>query len=192
MHPIVRDGIYSELSRAERAQGHRRAAELLAEQPGARARVAQHLLVSEPAADGWVVERLVEAARAAGKQGAPESEAIFLRRALAEPPPPGDRSGLLLDLGMAEASAGLADWPEHLQQAVDAAPNAGGSRRGSAWCWRTRSAALSASRRRSRFSIARRRRSMPASSELALQLEAAAVIPGINDPATAPSVAAPP
>ena len=38
--------------------------------------------------------------------------------------PPGDRAGLLLDLGMAEASAGLADWPEHLQRAVDAAPNA--------------------------------------------------------------------
>ena len=35
VHPLVRDGIYSELSRAERAQGHRRAAELLAEQAGA-------------------------------------------------------------------------------------------------------------------------------------------------------------
>jgi predicted ATPase len=31
VHPIVRHGIYSELSSAERAQGHRRAAELLAE-----------------------------------------------------------------------------------------------------------------------------------------------------------------
>ena len=132
IHPIVRSGIYSELSGAERAQGHRRAARLLAEQPGADERVAKHLLVSEPAGDGWVVERLVEAACAAGKQGAPESEAVFLRRALAEPPPPGDRSALLLDLGMAEASAGLADWPEHLQQAVDTAPNADGSRRCSA------------------------------------------------------------
>ena len=40
---------------------------LLAEQPGATERVAKHLLASEPAADGWVVERLVEAARAAGE-----------------------------------------------------------------------------------------------------------------------------
>src|SRR5205814_2079794 len=124
VHPLVRDGIYSELSSAQRAQGHRRAAELLAGQPGADARVAEHLLVSEPAGDRWVVERLVEAACAAGKQGAPESEAVFLRRALAEPPPAGDRSALLLDLGIAEASAGLADWREHLQQAVDAAPDA--------------------------------------------------------------------
>src|SRR6266545_2142948 len=71
VHPIVRSGIYSELSSAERAQGHRRAAGLLAEQPGASERVAQHLLVSEPAADGWVVERLLEAACAARQQGAP-------------------------------------------------------------------------------------------------------------------------
>ena len=131
IHPIVRSGIYSELSSAERAQGHRRAAELLAEQPGAHERVAKHLLVSEPAGDGWVVERLVEAACAAGKQGAPESEAVFLRRALAEPPPPGDRSALLLDLGMAEASAGLADWPEHLQAGRRRRAGRRGSRRGS-------------------------------------------------------------
>jgi predicted ATPase len=72
VHPIVRSGIYSELSSAERAQGHGRAARLLAELPGASERVAQHLLVSEPAGDGWVVEQLVEAACAAGKHGAPE------------------------------------------------------------------------------------------------------------------------
>ena len=122
VHPIVRNGIYSELSSADRAHGHRRAAELLAEEPGASARVAQHLLFSEPAGDGWAVERLVEAACTAGKHGSPDSEAVFLRRALAEPPPPDERSALLLDLGMAEACAGLADWAEHLEQAVDTAP----------------------------------------------------------------------
>ena len=31
---------------------------------------------------------------------------------------------MLLDLGMAEANAGLADWAEHLQLAMDTAPNA--------------------------------------------------------------------
>ena len=116
---------------------------------------------SEPAADGWVVERLVEAARAAAEAGAPESEAVFLRRALAEPPPPGDRSALLLELGMAEASAGLAGWPEHLQRAVDTAPNPRQPPT-QPWCWGSRSAALSASPRRSRSSIVRRRRSIPA------------------------------
>ena len=123
-HPIVRGGIYSELSGAERAQAHRRAARLLADRPGASQRVAKHLLASEPAGDGWVVDRLVAAASAAGRLGAPDSEAIFLRRALAEPPPAGDRSALLLDLGMAEAIAGRADWVQHLQAAVDSAPTA--------------------------------------------------------------------
>ena len=108
---------------------------------------------------------------------------------LAEPPPPSDRSALLLDLGMAEASAGLAGWPEHLQEAVDAAPNAAAAADAQPGCWRSRSAARSASRRRSRFSIARVVRSMPATAELALQLEAAAVVAGMNDPATAPSLA---
>ena len=188
VHPIVRNGIYSELTSAERAQGHRRAAELLAEQPGASARVAQHLLVSEPAGDGWAVERLVEAACTAEKQGCPDSEAVFLRRALAEPPPPADRAALLLDLGMAEASAGLADWATHLEQAVDTAPNAEtagvvalvlglalsrAQRFGEAVTMLDRAAAS--------FAIP--------DSDLALALEAAAVVAALNDPLTAPSVA---
>ena len=188
VHSIVRSGIYSELSSAERAQGHRRAARLLAEQPGAADRVAQHLLVSEPTGDGWVVEQLVEAACAAGKHGAPESEAVLLRRALAEPPPPDDRSALLLDLGMAEASAGLADWPEHLQMAVDTAPNVVAA----AEAAMVLALALSRAQRLSEaVDVLDRAASSldPRHSELALLLEAAAVVPGLNDPATAPSLA---
>ncbi len=188
IHPIVRSGIYSELSGAERAQSHRRAARLLAEQPGAYERVAQHLLVSEPAADGWVVERLVEAARAAARNGAPESAAVFLRRALDEPPPPDEQLGLLLELGMAEASAGLAEWPEHLQRAIDAAPDA------AAAAGPAMMLALALSRAQ-RFAEAVEVLDRASSSlderhsELALLLEAAAVVAGINDPVTAPSVA---
>jgi DNA-binding CsgD family transcriptional regulator len=188
VHPLIRNGIYFELSSAERAQGHHRAAQLLAEQPGADARVAEHLLVSEPAADDWVVDRLVEAAGAAGKQGAHESEAVFLRRALAEPPPPGDRSALLLDLGMAEASAGLPGWPEHLQQAVDAAPNPAAA----AEAAMVLAHALSRAHRYTEAVEVLDRTSSALDSrhvELALQLEAAAVLPALNDPVTAPSVA---
>ena len=188
VHPIVRSGIYSELSSAERARGHRRAAELLSKQPGAHEHVAKHLLVSDPAADGWVVERLLEAARAARQHGAPESEAVFLRRVLAEPPPPGERSGLLLDLGMAEASAGLAGWPEHLQQAVDAAPNAALA----AEAAMVLAHALSRAQRYTQAVEVLDRASSALDSghaELALQLEAAAVLPTLNDPVTGPSVA---
>ena len=187
VHPLVRDGIYSELSSSERAQGHRRAAELFAEQPGADARVAEHLLVSELAGDHWAVEQLVAAARAARKQGAPDSEAVFLRRALAEPPPPGDRSALLLDLGMAEASAGLAGWPEHLQQAVDTAPGA----EAAAEAAMVLAHALSRAHRYAEAVEVLDRASSALDSrsdELALQLDAAAVLPALNDPVTAPSV----
>ncbi len=188
VHPIVRSGIYSELTSAERAQGHRRAARLLAEQPGANERVARHLLSSEPAADGWVVERLVEAARAAARNGAPESAAVFLRRAIAEPPPPGEQWGLLLELGKAEVSAGLDGWPEHLQRAVDAAPNA----EAAAGAARALASALNRSQRSAEAVEVLDRASTALDSrhgELALQLEAAAVVAGMNDPATAPSVA---
>jgi DNA-binding CsgD family transcriptional regulator len=186
IHPIVRSGIYSDLSSAERSQSHRRAAELLAEQPGAEARVAEHLLATEPAADSWVVERLVKAARTAAKQGAPEVEATFLRRALAEPPR-GDRSALLLDLGMAEASAGLGDWREHLQNAVDAAPDPASAAEASLVLAHALSggqqypAAVEALDRAAATLGAPR-------SELGLQLEAAAVMAEFNDPATMPPV----
>ena len=187
-HPIVRSGVYAELSSAERARGHRRAARLLAEQPGAAEHVAQHLLVSEPAGDRWVVDQLVEAAYAAAKQGAPESEAAFLRRALAEPPPPGERSALLLELGMAEASVGLPDWHEHLQQAAHTAPDAAAA----ADAAMVLGLALS---RAQRFAEAvdvldRAAASLePGHAELALVLEGAAVVAGMNDAVTGSSVA---
>jgi DNA-binding CsgD family transcriptional regulator len=188
VHPLVRNGIYSELSASERARGHRRAADLLAEEPGTAARVAEHLLASEPVGDGWVVERLVAAARAAEKQGATESAAVFLRRALAEPPP-GDRSALLLDLGMAEASAGLGGWRDHLQEAVDAAPDPVSAAEASL----VLAHALSGSQQYAAAvdALDRAAATLDAPrSELGLQLEAAAVIAEFNDPSTMPPVSA--
>jgi DNA-binding CsgD family transcriptional regulator len=120
-HPIVLSGLYSELSGAERAQGHRDAALLLEEQPGSEERVAQHLLASAPAADAWSVDRLVEAARTASCAGAPESAVNYLVRALAEPPRQDRRSSILLALGIAELRAGLPDWRSHLEGAVESA-----------------------------------------------------------------------
>ena len=95
---------------------------------------------------------------------------------------------MLLDLGMAEASAGLADWPEHLQQAVDTAPNVVAA----AEAAMVLGLALS---RAQRFAEAVEVLDRAASAldsrhaELALQLEAAAVVAGMNDPVTATSVA---
>jgi DNA-binding CsgD family transcriptional regulator len=188
VHPIVRSGIYSELSGAQRAHAHRRAAELLHEQPGAAELVAQHLLVSEPAGDRWVAERLVEAARAAGQRGAREAEALFLRRALAEPPPSDEQPELLLDVGTAEAHAGLDGWAEHLQGAIEAASNPAAA----ADAALVLGHALSRAQRfRESVEVLDHAVSAldPLHAELAPFLEAAAVVPAMNDPATASSVA---
>ncbi len=125
-HPIVRAGIYAELASGDRARGHRAAARLLAPGAGSNERVAEHLLLSDPAADEWVVERLVQAARSAARSGAPESAAVYLRRVLEEPPAPDTVPSLLLELGMAEASAGLPAWPAHLEAALDGATDDSG------------------------------------------------------------------
>ena len=77
---------------------------------------------SEPAGDAWVVEHLVAAARAAARSGAPELAAVYLRRALAEPPAAPARSALLLELGVAEDNAGEGTALAHMTAATEAAP----------------------------------------------------------------------
>jgi DNA-binding CsgD family transcriptional regulator len=125
VHPIVRAGIYESLPPAGRAREHRAAARLLADVPGESARVAEHLLVAEPAGDLWTVDCLVEAARMARRRGAPENAAVYLRRALEEPPDPPERPGILLDLGVAEAMAAQPSWRAHLEEAVQTTPDDG-------------------------------------------------------------------
>jgi DNA-binding CsgD family transcriptional regulator len=120
-HSVLRAAVYGEIPPAERAEAHRRAARLLAEGAVGVPRVAEHLLAAAAAGDCWVVDQLVAAARAATASGAPDSAAVYLRRALAEPPSPEAEAGLLLELGLAELSAGEAGWEEHLDAAVAAA-----------------------------------------------------------------------
>ena len=124
VHPIVRTGIYADIGPAERARAHRAAARLLAEAHAPDELVVEHLLASEPSGDGWVVERLVGAARAAARSGAPELAAVYLRRALAEPPAASERSALLLELGIAEDNAGEDGALAHMEAATDAAATA--------------------------------------------------------------------
>ena len=93
---------------------------------------------------------------------------------------------MLLDLGMAEASAGLAGWPEHLQRAMDTAPDAASVANATI-------VLAYALIRTQRFAEAVEVLDRVSSSlephhpELALRLEAAAVLPGLNDPTTASS-----
>jgi len=187
VHPIVRSGIYEEIVGVERAQAHRRAATLLAELPEANERVAQHLLLTEPAGDEWVVGRLVAAASAARRHGAPETEAHFLVRALAESPAPRDHHDLLTALGKAEVDAGIDGWDDHLQRAVDSAPNPKAAARSA-------SALAQALNRAQRFAEAvevldRAALALAASdADLMLRLEAKALVIGMNDFVVSPRV----
>ena len=119
VHPLVRDAVYEELSPAERELQHARAAEVMVGAGADDEHVAAHLLLMARRGDGQVVDRLVEAARAAIPQGAADGAVAYLRRALDEPAPADQRPQLLLELGTAEALASGAEAVEHLQDAYE-------------------------------------------------------------------------
>ena len=120
VHPIVRQAVYLGIPAAERGRLHLAAAELLRAGGMADAdeRAAAHLLETLPLGAPWVVSCLHAAARRALAGGAPDTAASFLLRALDESPPQAERAELLVDLGRAEALAGLPSAVERLRTAV--------------------------------------------------------------------------
>jgi DNA-binding CsgD family transcriptional regulator len=120
-HPLLRGAVYRDMAAVDRAEAHGRSARLLAEAHASPARVAEHLLATVPTGDRWTVEQLRGAAWEATARGAPESAVAYLRRALSEPPSPEAGAGLLLELGLAEFSAGQPGWHDQLAEAVESA-----------------------------------------------------------------------
>jgi DNA-binding NarL/FixJ family response regulator len=119
VHPLVRDAVYHELSLVGRELAHDRAARALRDLGTPAELVAAHLLAVPSRADPWVVATLREAGSAAGRRGDAASSMSYLRRALAEPPPDGERPRLLLELGWAEAGEDATAAAEHMSQAYD-------------------------------------------------------------------------
>jgi DNA-binding CsgD family transcriptional regulator len=117
-HPLVRAAVYGQLTFADRARTHRRAASLLVAEGAPDEQVSAHLLQALPAADPDVVATLRAAARRALAQGVPLSAVEYLERALREPPLAADRAGVLAELGHAEAVAGRPEAVTHLESAV--------------------------------------------------------------------------
>ena len=115
-HPIVRTAIYEDLSAADRADLHARAARLLHERRADPGAIAVHLLATPASGDEKVVNMLREAARSALGGGAPDTAAALLRRALDEPPGNGDRPLVLFELGNAEHEIGDAAARSHLRE----------------------------------------------------------------------------
>jgi DNA-binding CsgD family transcriptional regulator/Tfp pilus assembly protein PilF len=122
VHPIVRAAVEADLPPGERAGLHAAAAGRLLNEGASADRVAAHLLATDPAGDDRVAGSLLSAARAATANGAPDSAAAYLRRALAEPPSVRLRPDVLLELGFAESYAADPQAAAHLQAALDIAP----------------------------------------------------------------------
>jgi DNA-binding CsgD family transcriptional regulator len=122
VHPLVRSAVAGALGPGELDSTHRRAAAVLAEQGDRGDRVAVHLVATRPAGEAWVVEALAAAAGRATARGAPDIAATYLRRAIAEPPAQTARHDVLLELGVAEVRGGDPRSIEHLEQAVEEAP----------------------------------------------------------------------
>ena len=106
LHPVVRAAVDASLGSDERDRMHRAAAHELDRDGAAPGRVAAHLMHVQSAGDAWVAGRLRQAARSSLAAGAPAEAGDQLRRAFAEPPPPGERTGVLRELAAADASAG--------------------------------------------------------------------------------------
>ena len=127
VHPLVGTAIAAELPESTRVLAHARAARALAGAGADPSRVASHLLYTEPFGDDWTVDMLRRAAGDAARRGAPETAARWLARALAEPPPTGERARVLHELGVAELLAGPSTdgsppaAEEHLADAVNSA-----------------------------------------------------------------------
>jgi DNA-binding CsgD family transcriptional regulator len=119
VHPVVRTAILEDQPPGARAVLHARAARLLADEGAAGELVCAHLMQAPPAGEDWAVAQLLRTARAALEDGAPESAASLLIRALAEPPEADRRVEVLSELGRAEAlGPDPASAVEHLRDAL--------------------------------------------------------------------------
>jgi DNA-binding CsgD family transcriptional regulator len=118
VHPVLRTALYSELPAGARAELHARAARMLAAEDGDLDAIAAHLLASEALGARATTELLMKAARRASARGSAATAATYLRRALAEPPPPELRAEVLRRLGVAETTLGDPAAAAHVGEAA--------------------------------------------------------------------------
>ncbi|MGH7748313.1 MAG: hypothetical protein ACREQ5_26680, partial [Candidatus Dormibacteria bacterium] len=118
IHPVVRSAVTRRIGIGARGLTHGRAARLLAADGVPPDRLAPHLLQTHPSGDPWVVATLRAAAKTAGERGTPDTAEVYLRRALAEPPEPGERPLVLHELGMALTTRRHPDAPGLFEAAL--------------------------------------------------------------------------
>jgi DNA-binding CsgD family transcriptional regulator/tetratricopeptide (TPR) repeat protein len=120
LHPVAREAVYGAIAPGERDLLHARAADLLHGSAAPAEQVAAHLLAGPRRPEPWAAATLVDAGRAALRQGAAESAVGYLRRALEEPVQTADKADLLATLGMAEALTRGPAAVAHLHGALEA------------------------------------------------------------------------
>ncbi len=119
VYPLEASAVYADMGPAGRANLHALAAQLLHNQGSSSGVVGDHLLLTEPAAEGWRAECLVEAAKSAGDEGRYERAHEYLTRALAEAPGTILRGSALMELASVEASMGSIEAVSYLRAAGD-------------------------------------------------------------------------
>jgi DNA-binding NarL/FixJ family response regulator len=117
-HPLIATSVYADIPAFARARAHRRAAELLAADGAATDIVVAQLLLTQPDGDQRTVSTLREAAARALTRGDPAAAVHLLNRALAEPPRPGDRGHVLIELANAEIEQGDQAAARHIDEAI--------------------------------------------------------------------------
>lgn len=117
-HPLISSTIRADMGAFARARMHRRAADLVEREGAPVERIAAHLLHARPSGDAAVAARLSEGATVACRRGQPALGIKLLERALKEPPPPGERGHVLLQLAEAQAMAGSPLAVDNLQAAL--------------------------------------------------------------------------
>jgi DNA-binding CsgD family transcriptional regulator len=118
-HRIVRTAVYSLLTPTERVAMHAGSATLLSANGADPEVVAEHLLLSGPPHQGWVVAALHDAGRSAARKGVPSNALRYLRRAAHIADPDALPPRLSVDLGLAEAAAGEPVSLHHFERALD-------------------------------------------------------------------------
>ena len=122
-HPLVRAAINDDIAPSDLATAHRRALEVLRDDSSPDDAMLAHAIEAERTGDAALVSLLRRTAERALRTGAPDTAAVHLRRALAEPPPAELRPGVLADLGRAEVREGdFERGLEHLGGAIALLP----------------------------------------------------------------------
>lgn len=117
VHPLVRRAIYQDIPAGERELAHMKAARQLDAAGASSERVAAQLVKVPPRGDQWVFEKLRHAGGIALSRRIVSSAVHYFERAIAEPPPRGERSQSLRDLALAQALANSPDAGDNLIEA---------------------------------------------------------------------------